>query len=341
MRSSIIAFFLIVVTIAFFAIMLPFWKSFVWGITIAIVFYPIFDRIKKTIRNNNIASFLSITIVLLIIALPITFAVYITVNETEKFIGNIDKIKAAFENLLLKLQNFSKLKIFTPYIDKVDETVFSLLKNTGILITKNIGAVFSQTYSVVANFLFSFIIAFYLIRDNERFLEYISNIVDDKEGFYKILKTIRDSINATVLGGVLTALIQGTVGAIGFLIVGLNAFFVWLFLIAIFSFVPLVGTAIIWLPVGVYLIIEGSLIKGIFILIWGAVAIGLVDNYVRPLIISSKINIHPMILFFAILGSMIVFGPIGIILGPVIVSVGDAMVKIYVSSKDKRKLKNL
>ncbi|WP_022670530.1 AI-2E family transporter [Hippea alviniae] len=341
MRSSIIAFFLIIVTIAFFTIMLPFWKSFVWGITIAIVFYPIFDKIKKSLKNRNIASFLSIIIVLLIIALPITLAVYIMVNETEKFIGNIDKIKVAFESLLLKLQNFSKLKVFAPYIDKIDEAIFSLLQNTGVLITKNIGAIFSQTYSIVANFLFSFIIAFYLIRDNEEFLEYLSNIVDDKEGFYKILKSIRDSINATVLGGVLTALIQGTVGAVGFLIVGLNAFFLWLFLIAMFSFVPLVGTAIIWLPVGIYLFVEGSIVKGIFILVWGVAAIGLVDNYVRPLIISSKINIHPMILFFAILGSVIVFGPIGIILGPVIVSVGDAMVKIYVSSKNKRKLKNL
>jgi predicted PurR-regulated permease PerM len=316
--------------------MLPFWKSFVWGITIAIVFYPLFERIKNITKNNNLASLISILAILIIIALPITLAVYITVNETEKFIGNIDKIKVAFENIILKIQSFSKLKVFTPYIDKIDEALFSLLQNTGVLITKNIGSIFSQTYSIVANFLFSFIIAFYLIRDGNQFLDYISSIVDDKEGFYKILKSIRDSINATVLGGVLTALIQGTVGAVGFFIVGLNAFFLWLFLIAMFSFVPLVGTAIIWLPVGIYLFAEGSIIKGVFIFVWGVLAIGMIDNYVRPLIISSKINIHPMILFFAILGSVIVFGPIGIILGPVIVSVADAIVRTYVSSKSKK-----
>ena len=337
MRSSIIAFFLILVTIAFFSIMLPFWKSFVMGLTIAIVFYPLFDRIKKIFKNSNIASFLSIIVVLLIIAVPITLAIYIMVNETEKFIGNISQIKKAFEGLVLKIQTISHLKILTPYIDKLDEAIFGLLQNMGVIITKNVGAIFSQTYSILANFIFSFIIAFYFIRDSEVFLGYISNMIDDKESFYKILKSIRDSINATVLGGVLTAFIQGIVGALGFLVVGLNAFFMWMFLIAMFSFVPLVGTAIIWLPVAVYQFISGSFIKGIFIIAWGILAVGLVDNYVRPMIISSKINIHPMILFFGILGSIVVFGPIGIIVGPVIISVGDVLVKTYVSNKPKRK----
>ncbi len=337
MRSSIIAFFLILVTIAFFSIMLPFWKSFVMGLTIAIVFYPLFDKIKKTLRSNNIASFVSIFVVLLIIALPITLAIYIMVNETEKFIGNIDQIKKAFESLILKVQTISHLKILAPYIDKLDEAVFGLLQNTGIIITKNVGAIFSQTYSILANFIFSFIIAFYFIRDSEDFLGYISRMIDDKESFYRILKSIRDSINATVLGGVLTAFVQGIVGALGFLIVGLNAFFLWMFLIALFSFVPLVGTAIIWVPVAIYQFIAGSVIKGIFIIAWGVLAVGMVDNYFRPMIISSKINIHPMILFFGILGSIIVFGPIGIIVGPVIISVGDVLVKTYVANKPKRK----
>ncbi len=341
MRSSIIAFFLILVAIAFFSIMIPFWKSFVMGLTIAIVFYPFFDKIKKTFKNNNIASFLSILVVLLIIAIPITLAIYIMVNETEKFIGNISQIKSAFETLLSKIQSISHLKILTPYIDKLDEAIFGLLKNTGIIITKNVGAIFSQTYSILANFIFSFIIAFYFIRDSERFLGYISNMIDDKESFYRILKSIRDSINATVLGGVLTAFIQGIVGALGFLIVGLNAFFMWMFLIAMFSFVPLVGTAIIWLPVAIYQFISGAFFKGIFITVWGVLAVGMVDNYVRPMIISNKINIHPMILFFGILGSIIVFGPIGIIVGPVIISVGDVLVKTYISNKSKQKRQNL
>ncbi|WP_025209707.1 AI-2E family transporter [Hippea sp. KM1] len=336
MRSAFIGFFLIIVAIAFFAIMLPFWKAFVWGITIAIVFYPLFERFKQRLKSKNLASLLTIIVVLIIIALPITLGIYIMVDESEKFIGNIENIKGSFNTIIAKLQTFSKLKVFAPYIDKLDDAIFSLLKNTGIIITKNVGAIFSQTYTIVAEFLFSFIIAFYLIRDSEDFLRYISSMIDDKESFYKILKSIRDSINATVLGGVLTAFIQGVIGAIGFLIVGLNAFFLWMFLIAMFSFVPLVGTAIIWVPVSIYLLINGLYFKGIFIFVWGSLAIGTVDNYIRPIIISSKINIHSMILFFGILGSIIVFGPIGIILGPVIISVGDVLVKTYVSNKSKK-----
>ncbi|AEA33575.1 AI-2E family transporter [Hippea maritima] len=337
MRSAFIGLFLVIIAIAFTAIMLPFWKSLVWGVTIAIVFYPLFERLSKKISSKNIASLLTILIVLIIIALPITLGVYIMVDESEKFMGNIENIKSSFNTIIVKIQNFSKLKIFAPYIDKLDDALFSLIKNTGVLITKNVGAIFSQTYTIAAEFLFSFIIAFYLIRDADDFLNYISSIIDDKESFYKILKSIRDSINATVLGGVLTAFIQGIIGAIGFLIVGLNAFFLWMFLIAMFSFVPLVGTAVIWIPAAIYLLISGAYIKGAFILAWGSLAIGTVDNYFRPIIISSKINIHSMVLFFGILGSIVVFGPIGIILGPVIISVGDVLVKTYVSNKAKRR----
>ncbi len=314
----------------FFVIMAPFWKSAIWGVTLAIVFYPLHKRIEAYIQKPTLSSIVTVFIILIVIALPISVAVYITINETEKFVSNIDSIKSAFQVVIYKINKISQLKLFVPWIDKIDDSLFSLLKNAGVLVTKNVGVLFSQTYNVLANFFFSFIITFYLIKDKDRFINYVSPIIDDKVGFEKIVKSIEKSINATVLGGVVTALIQGFVGALGFFIVGLNAFFMWMFLIALFSFVPLVGTAIIWIPAAIYLFIKGNIFGGIFMSIWGVVAIGMVDNYVRPMIIGSKINIHPMLLFFGIIGAIIVFGPIGIIVGPVALSVADALVNVYV-----------
>ncbi len=324
---------LIVFSIIFFLIMLPFWKAAVWGITLAIVFYPLHLKIEKIVKKPSLSTFLTVIVILILIALPITVAIYIMVNETEKFINNIDAIKLAFQSVVAKFQDISQLKLLAPWLDKIDDALFSLIKNTGILITKNASVIFSQTYNILANFIFSFIITFYLIKDKDKFINYIAPIINDKVSFERIIKSVETSINATVLGGVATALIQGIVGAIGFLIVGLNAFFMWMFLIALLSFVPLVGTAAIWVPAAIYLLIKGSYISGIFMFVWGVFAIGMVDNYVRPIIIGSKINIHPMILFFGIIGAIIVFGPIGIIVGPVIISVADALVKVYVEHK--------
>jgi predicted PurR-regulated permease PerM len=321
---------LLVFVIIFFIIMAPFWKAAVWGITLAIVFYPLHRKLSNYIKGPNLSAFITILVIFITIALPITIAVFITVNETEKFINNIDLIKASFQSVIDKFHQISKLKLLAPWLDKIDDSLFSLLKNTGVLITKNVGVLFSQTYNIVANFVFSFIITFYLIKDKDRFINYMAKIVNDRESLERIIKSVELSINATVLGGVATAFIQGIVGAVGFFIVGLNAFFMWMFLIALFSFVPLVGTAIIWIPAAAYLFISGNYFGGIFMLIWGIGAIGMVDNYVRPLIIGSKINIHPMFLFFGIIGAIVVFGPIGIIVGPVSLSVVDALVRVYI-----------
>jgi len=332
MRLNFITFSLIVFALIFSFIMFPFWKPVLWGIVIAIVFYPLYLKINRFLKSKNLSSAITTLIVLIIVALPVTFAVLIMVNETEKFISNIDSIKNAFQGIVNKMHNISRLKILAPWIDKIDNSVFSLIQNAGILLTKNIGVVFSQTYSIVANFLFSFIVAFYLIKDGDNFINYMASAVKDKENFKKVLSSIRKSINVTVVGGVLTAFVQGLVGAIGFLIVGLNAFFMWMFLIALFSFMPLVGTSIIWVPVSVYFFIIGNYFNGIFIAIWGVLAIGMVDNYIRPLIIGSKMNIHPMLLFFAILGAIFEFGFVGIIIGPVVIAVSDVLVKSYIES---------
>lgn len=317
----------------FVFIMTPFWKAIIWGVTLAIVFYPLFKRVDRSIKIPSLSSLITIFVILVVIAIPITVAVFIMVNETEKFISNIDSIKTAFQSVIDKAHQISRLKIIAPWLKKIDDFLFSVLQNTGGLITKNVGVLFSQTYNILANFVFSFIITFYLIKDKDRFINYLAPIMGDRKSFERILASIKDTINATVLGGVVTALIQGFVGAIGFFIVGFNAFFMWMFLIALFSFVPLVGAAIIWVPVAAYLLIQGNYFGGIFITIWGVIAIGLVDNYVRPIIISSKINIHPMILFFGILGAIIVFGPIGIVVGPVVLSVCHVTARVYTENK--------
>ncbi len=338
MRFDFLRLLLVAAGIAFAVIMLPFWKAIFWGITISIIFYPVEKFLYVRLRNRNLSSFITVFLAIVIVAIPVTFAVIIMVNEAEKFISNIGVIKSAFSSVVVKIHEWSKVKYLAPWVNKIDETIFSLIKHAGMVFTNNLGAIFSGTYSIIVGFVFAFIVAFFLLRDGDKFIEYIGNMVDDKETFNRVLLSIRESIMATVLGGILTALIQGFVGAVGFLIVGLNAFFLWMFLIALFSFLPLIGTAVVWVPAAIYLFVIGKYVGGIFLLGWGVFAIGLVDNYVRPFIISTRINIHPMLLFFGILGAIAVFGPVGIVAGPVIVSIADAVARSFVESRDKSKI---
>jgi len=309
----------------------------VWGVTIAVISLPLNNFLFKYVKSKHLSSFLTILLVIVVVAIPITLAILVMVNEAGKFIDNIDTIRGAFESVVLKIQNISHLKIFAPWMNKIDNFLFSALQQVGVFTTKHLGSVFSQVYTLVAEFIFSFITAFYFIKDGNRFLSYMSDLSGDKDNFNKIIVSIRKVVKVTVLGGLLTALMQGCVGALGFLIVGLNTFFMWMFLIALFSFVPMVGTAIVWAPVAIYFFIIGKYLSGLFIVIWGIVAVGLIDNYIRPLIISSQISAHPMFLFFGILGAVFVFGPIGILLGPIILSIADVLARSYIETRKSRR----
>src|SRR5947209_18014021 len=94
---------------------------------------------------------------------------------------------------------------------------------------------------------------------------------------------------------------------------------------AVCSLIPIVGTMLVWLPTGIYLMATGHLWKGIILILWGALVVGTIDNIIRPLVIGSKVELHPLLLLFSLLGGLQVFGFIGIFIGPVVLSVIAAL----------------
>ena len=97
---------------------------------------------------------------------------------------------------------------------------------------------------------------------------------------------------------------------------------------AVCSLIPFVGTMLVWLPAAIYLMATGHLWKGIILIIWGSVVVGTIDNIIRPLVIGSRVELHPLLLLFSLLGGLQVFGFIGIFIGPVVISVIAALITL-------------
>jgi predicted PurR-regulated permease PerM len=147
----------------------------------------------------------------------------------------------------------------------------------------------------------------------------------------------RDIISSSIYGGVLVALVQGALGGVAFWLLGLPAPILWGFVMFLFSILPVVGSPLIWIPAVVYLFISGAYIKALLLLVWGALIIGSVDNILKPIIISGKTAMHPLLLLFSILGAIKVFGFIGVIAGPLILSLALSIIEIYRENLKKRK----
>ncbi|WP_086033996.1 AI-2E family transporter [Desulfurella amilsii] len=300
----------------------PFWKPILWGIVLAIIFTPLKTYVQKIIKGELLASVIVLVFMIILILLPFVFLV--TVSSSQ-----INSIANFTKKAILEYANFN-----LPFLGSIKQYTANLNVQILDFLTKNAFSVFSYTYKTITDLIFALLVAFYLIKDKDKFLDYITSFIKDKQTFEKLKDTIRLSLKATLIGGFIIALIQGFLCALGFLIVGIGGFFIWMALGAVISFVPVVGTALLWAPASVYFLLTGSYLKGIFLLVWGGIFVGSVDNYVRPLLIGSYMSIHPLLLFFSIMGGIVFFGLIGIFIGPIIISLADAVLNVYKKEKN-------
>jgi len=136
-------------------------------------------------------------------------------------------------------------------------------------------------------------------------------------------------IKAIVLGVFLTSIIQGFIGGIGFAIAGISNPVFWGSAMAFFSLVPMVGTAVIWVPTAIILLILGNWGLALFIFLWGFFAVGTVDNFVRPYLIGGKAHTYPLMTFLVVLGGVLTMGLKGVIIGPIVLMVLMSFLHIY------------
>lgn len=155
----------------------------------------------------------------------------------------------------------------------------------------------------------------------------------DEDDTAEILATLRGATVSAVVGGLVVAVIQGALGTFMFMIAGIQSPVMWGVVMAALSLLPFGGTAFVWLPAGIILLVTGQPLAGWFVLVFGAVIVAGADNVLRPIVLSKmggeEVNIHPLMLFFAILSGIGLFGISGIVFGPLMIALLTTVVRIY------------
>jgi len=164
---------------------------------------------------------------------------------------------------------------------------------------------------------------YYFFIDGERLVAKVKRLIplSDADQVESIFAQLHSITHATMFGGTMVALLQGFIGGVLFAAVGIGSPVFWGALMAFLAIIPFVGASIVYIPAGIILILGGSWIKGIVVLAVGGVIISQIDNVVRPLLISKGAQIHPLLLFFAIMGGISLFGILGLVVGPLIAAV--------------------
>jgi predicted PurR-regulated permease PerM len=164
---------------------------------------------------------------------------------------------------------------------------------------------------------------FYLIRDADGIMRSLTWLVPlEKQETEGLVRRTRDVIYATVYGNVVVAIVQGALGGLAFWVLGLPASALWGTVMVLLSLLPIVGAPFVWAPAGVILVVTGEVGRGIALLIVGALLISTIDNYLRAVLVSDRTQLHPLVVFFSVLGGLFAFGAVGLFVGPVLFAVG-------------------
>jgi predicted PurR-regulated permease PerM len=184
---------------------------------------------------------------------------------------------------------------------------------------------------VVVQFFLVLFTTFYLLRDGRKLMEGVRAASPlTRTQTDTIVAHTRTIISASLQGTVLIAAIQGVLGGIAFVLVGIPAALLWMPVMFMTSLIPIVGSSIIWGPAALYLLLGGSWGKALFLAIWGVGVIGMLDNVLRPILVGSRTRMHELVVLFSVLGGLQFFGPVGIVVGPMTVAAAQGLMRIFI-----------
>ncbi len=309
----------------------PFLVPLILAVVFAVVFDPFFKKILgKMPEKKSLASFLTTASIIFFILVPITFIGSQLLSESRQLYSTISDNNTVSSLFNQKSGALYELQRRFPNVLNFSSDFSHYSKQIVAWITQNIGVIFSSFTSIIMGFFIFAISLYYIFKDGKTFKEMLvklSPLTDLDDEF--ILNKLKSAINSVVRGNLTIALIQGFLTAFGFIIFGIPNFVIWGTIASICALIPSFGTSLVVVPGIIYLFVIGSFWPAIGLLLWGMLAVGLIDNFLAPKLIGKNMSMHPMIVLFSVLGGMVFFGPIGFILGPLTLSFLMALLDIY------------
>lgn len=317
-------------TLLFALILWPFFGAVCWAVFIAIVFWPMHQRLLRESHGRaGLASAVSLAAILLIVILPLAL---VTASITQEASVMVARLRSGEINLGGYFQRFIDAlpawaqgvlqRLGMTDLGLLQQKILSALGNSGQALTSRAFSIGQITVDFVVGFFVMLYVLFFLFRDGDRLAVAIQKRIPLREEHtHRLLTQFATVVRATVKGNIVVALVQGALGSLAFWVLGLPGAMLWGAVMAVLSLLPAVGAALVWGPVAAYFFFAGEVVKGVGLTLWGVLVIGLVDNFLRPILVGRDTRMPDYLVLVATLGGIVVFGLNGFVIGPVIAAV--------------------
>jgi len=319
-----------VLVVLTFLIIRPILASTVFALILAFIFYPVYKKLRIKVKSNNLAALIVTAFILIIIIVPLIFLTPLLVKQTfevYKYIQN--------ENLVDAVQKIFPSVFTTQEISKdIAIAIHNFTSNIASDFLNNFSQILLNSPIILLHLLLILFVFFFGLRDGDKLISYIQSLSPlSKESEKKVFQQFKDITNSVIFGQIVVGIIQGIVTGIALFIFKIPNALVLTLLATLAGVLPIIGPALVWVPVDIYLFLSGRIGAGIGLLIYGLFIISWVDALIRPLIVSKKTKINSAIVLVSMIGGLFVFGILGLILGPLIIAYLILILEAYRNKK--------
>lgn len=341
-RIVVVFFFALLALIGYqlYAVLYPFLVPIAWAILLAFLFHPALIMLNRVIpRRTTCAVIITVTVAMGVI-LPSIWLSAKLVYEAQTLYGNISQFSTT--GGLVKASDWIRSTRVGAKVDaslnkrgitlehELQTVALSSAKVTSGYVVEHGSAVASNFASFLFHFAIALLTFFYLLRDGQSYYEGLRELTplheEDKE---VVFETLSATMSSVMRGLMLTALVDGVSLGLGYLVLGVPYWALLALLTAAGGLLPIGGTAVVWIPVAIYLGFESGWGVALALVAWSMITLTIVDNFLKPIAMRHGTNLPTVALFFGLAGGIEAYGPLGIFAGPAIIAIFSALLGVY------------
>jgi len=317
--------------ILFSRILLPFLMPVLLGGFLVVLFRPVQEVLGRRLGGHaSLCAGLSTLSVFLLLLLPLVAVGWMVGREVLEVMQRVqvllERVDLRHELLASLPQGLNRYLRMEAAGTQVEQVLLGVVSGGAAVLKELLGA----STELALNLFLLAMAMYYFFLDGRRLWSEATRLIPlDRRYLRAFAQEFTDVAHAVVYGNTLTALVQGGLGLVGLLVARVPHAGVWGAAMVLVALVPLGGTALIWFPLGLTLLLSGRVNEGIFLMSWGAFVVSSVDNFLRPRLCGARMTLHPLLIFLSVFGGLAVFGMMGLLVGPLIASLFMTMVRIY------------
>lgn len=323
-RKGFLLFSMAVLAFIAFLMVRPFLGYLFGAALLAFILHPLQKRFSPRI-GGKISAFALVILGVVVVVVPFLLAASAVIEDARTLSNDVNTT-----DLVNTTEIENQIRELTGRSIDVEGTINETVGN----FTEYTFGSFSEVLGIVADVslgvsLMLFIL-YYLLKDGKAAVKWTKEVTPLP---MEIQDSLYDRINVTtwavIKGHVLIAVIQGLVAGAALAVTGVPNYAFWTFIMVLLGFIPIIGTAVVWIPASIYMYIIGRPLAAIFIMLYGAVIVGLTDNIIRPLVVDRAANLHPAVVIIGVIGGVYLFGAAGLFIGPIILGILKSVVLVF------------